>query len=483
MMGRVGSMSVFGCDVFEKYPEIIDAALHRNAFQVSRNLSQLLLMFKGIFWMNKYMKDINETCAKVKAKFSQDNLNKLKHSSDVWDLIEKSLYDLEVASLSHSRASFNSVIFQLMAFSILVRKSKRLTTLHQTDIATILGSISNVESANVPEMIKEIAGKIMLMNKHEGFLKVDRKEAVAWLSVNCSSAHDLFEAFIKRHGHRSINELDFIAKPWSMEQEIVVDMIKSNLSVGESITNKDSRAKTDDEIIENLKTPLGKIAKMFMRKLLPKCQRSVQGREETKSKLVFVVNELRRGVIYLGQLLVNEGFLPDKELIFHLSNLEIKDLIASRNGKLVAKAIRRQKLIPKLNDLKFSELSFGSPRALEKQHHVLNSSEGDVLVQGVPVCGGIVTGNACVCKSFADVNKIQKGDILITYGTDIGWSPYFPILGGICTEIGGLISHGAVVAREYGLPCIVGASFATDKIKHGQKITLNADDGTITAAS
>lgn len=63
------------------------------------------------------------------------------------------------------------------------------------------------------------------------------------------------------------------------------------------------------------------------------------------------------------------------------------------------------------------------------------------------MCGGVVTAKACICKSFADVVKLEKGDILITYGTDIGWSPYFPILSGICTEIGGLISHGAVVAR------------------------------------
>lgn len=67
-------------------------------------------------------------------------------------------------------------------------------------------------------------------------------------------------------------------------------------------------------------------------------------------------------------------------------------------------------------------------------------------------------------------------------GTDICWSPYFPILSGICTEIGGLVSHGAVVAREYGVPCIIGATFATDIIQDGQKITLNADNGIISVA-
>lgn len=77
------------------------------------------------------------------------------------------------------------------------------------------------------------------------------------------------------------------------------------------------------------------------------------------------------------------------------------------------------------------------------------------------------------------MNKIQPGDILITYCTDIGWSPYFPILGGVVTEIGGLISHGAVVAREYGLPCIVAAAGATDFFTFGETITLDAKTGVI----
>lgn len=61
----------------------------------------------------------------------------------------------------------------------------------------------------------------------------------------------------------------------------------------------------------------------------------------------------------------------------------------------------------------------------------------------------------------------QRDDILITHATDIGWSPYFPVLGGVVTELGGLISHGAVVAREYGLPCVVGATGAADFFQSG----------------
>lgn len=429
--------------------------------------------------MEKFKASMNDICEKVRSQFEMKNIEKLTTSTDIWNFIQRGSIDMKNAALSHIVASNNSLVYQIFAFNILTQKDDKVEPRHQSDIAVILGSMSNVESANVPEMIQEIAGRIVLSDKREEFLQVNNHEAVEWIKKNCIEVSKLFEAFMKRHGHRSINELDFIAVPWSLTPEQVIAMIKSNLSIGASTTGSIQKTSSNEEIIENIKTPLGRISKFLLKWLLPRCQRGVQNREEAKSKLVFVVNEIRRAVNYLGHTMVREGFLPDRSLIFHLSSNEIRDLLATRDFKFVMKATRRQKLFAKLAEIKFPVLSFGAPRALKWNDRPVPS--GDVLVKGVPVCGGIYTGKACVCKSFADAGKLQKGDILITYGTDIGWSPYFPILGGICTEIGGLISHGAVVAREYGLPCIVSATFATETIKDGQMITLDADNGTITA--
>jgi len=79
--------------------------------------------------------------------------------------------------------------------------------------------------------------------------------------------------------------------------------------------------------------------------------------------------------------------------------------------------------------------------------------------------------------NLAEAQNIQANDILITYSTDIGWSPYFPLLSGVVTEIGGIVSHGAVVAREYGLPCIVGAHNATGLFKSGDRVHLDGGKG------
>lgn len=89
-------------------------------------------------------------------------------------------------------------------------------------------------------------------------------------------------------------------------------------------------------------------------------------------------------------------------------------------------------------------------------------------IKGIPVYTGMVKGRACVVLKLEEASQILKGDILITKATDVGWSPFFTMLSGIVTELGGIMSHGAVVAREYGLPCIAAAKNATKLFKTGE---------------
>ena len=123
-----------------------------------------------------------------------------------------------------------------------------------------------------------------------------------------------------------------------------------------------------------------------------------------------------------------------------------------------------------------------------------------VQLTGTPVFKGTVRATARVALNLEEAKEIQNGDILITRSTDIGWSPYFPLLSGVVTELGGLISHGAVVAREYvltefeyllmfssrlfcllqGLPAIVGCDKVTQVFRSGDVVILDGSKGTIT---
>lgn len=213
-----------------------------------------------------------------------------------------------------------------------------------------------------------------------------------------------------------------------------------------------------------------------IKKLLPLCQSCVQMREQSKSNLIACIHELRKAFRFMARNMQQNGLLPDPELIFFLKFHELGEVLKHNRIEAIAHAQRRKRIFADANKYRFDEFQTGVPKPLNLTIVRNNTS---VVVNGTAVCEGVVTGRACVVHSFAEVSKIQSGDILITHSTDIAWSPYFPILSGVVTELGGIISHGAVVAREYGLPCIVGATNATAIFQDGDLVMMDAMNGTI----
>ena len=105
---------------------------------------------------------------------------------------------------------------------------------------------------------------------------------------------------------------------------------------------------------------------------------------------------------------------------------------------------------------------------------------GNAVIRGLGANNGTVTGVARVIEDFSQIDRIQKGDVLVTKFTDTGWTPKFAILSGIVTEYGGILCHAAIVSREYGIPAIVCCKDAMKKIKDGQIITIDGGTGIVT---
>lgn len=263
---------------------------------------------------------------------------------------------------------------------------------------------------------------------------------------------------------------------WGMDHSIVIRMLQTILK-NPNPNIAETTPKSTQEIVSQLITPQKSGTRKFLGKLIPLCQKLVQRREKTKSLLVAYHLELKMGFRYLSELMVHEGLLPNKSLIFYLTLEELKNVIKHRDNQLINKAMRRQKLFKKWNEHDFPEFIFGVPKLVLPNDE--NGHQYGQILKGSPVSMGTVVGRAYVVKNFNEVDSIESGDILITNSFDIGWSGFFPIVGGIVTELGGLISHGAVVAREYGIPCIVGVQGVTNILKTGDKVKLVADSGLI----
>jgi len=141
--------------------------------------------------------------------------------------------------------------------------------------------------------------------------------------------------------------------------------------------------------------------------------------------------------------------------------------------------MQRRRLLPQQMEYSFNEVYEGRPTPIV---HKVAVDGGNTFV-GTPISRGIATGKVRIVKSMSDAEKLQNGEIMVVKHIDIGWSPYYCMIGGLLTEIGSALSHGAVVAREYGLPVVSCISGATQILKDGDIIQIDGTTGRVTLIS
>jgi pyruvate,water dikinase len=329
----------------------------------------------------------------------------------------------------------------------------------------------------VPRSLQELAKIILQDAKGKEFAAMETKSALKWLQQHTGAVGEGFKTFIETHGHRCLREFDIFCLAWELDPSIVVENLKTLVSYPATLDTKKEFTNVEDAV-GKLKTPLSWKSRQIIKWVLGISRYAVEAREQSKSLLIRTVHQFRLAYRALAKKMVEEGRLPEPDLIFFLTNWELKNLLETRSPKLVARATKRKRIQPKMDQLKFPEISFGVPRPIDLTE-IDSSLATTSRVEGTPVSQGVIKATARVVIDLKDATQIKSGDVLITYATDIGWSPYFPLLSGVVTEMGGLISHGAVVAREYGLPCVVGAKKATGVFKSGDIVILNGTKGYI----
>ena len=216
-----------------------------------------------------------------------------------------------------------------------------------------------------------------------------------------------------------------------------------------------------------------------LRWILPKAHNAIRRREHTKSQLVDVAHRFQIAFRHLGDQLAAEGTIPDADLVYFFTTDELTAFAARPTAADVERALARRDALDYQQRLEFPEISVGLPQPLEPQ--VLEVTDG--VLQGRPASRGVVEGVVRVAHTLAEAAALTPGEILVTPITDIGWTPYFSLIGGLVTDLGSSVSHGAVIAREYGLPCVVNARQATRFLATGDRVRLDGDTGSVTLLS
>jgi phosphohistidine swiveling domain-containing protein len=181
----------------------------------------------------------------------------------------------------------------------------------------------------------------------------------------------------------------------------------------------------------------------------------------------------RQSLMQEAELLVDARVFRDKDDLFYLRFEEIQDVVRTQRAD--------DQLIRERTEGFASYQALTPPRVLTSDGEAVAGAyrRDDVpagALVGLPVSAGTIEGRARVILDMAEAD-LEAGDILVTAFTDPSWTPLFVAITGLVTEVGGLMTHGAVIAREYGLPAVVGVENATRLIRDGQRIRVHGTDG------
>jgi len=192
---------------------------------------------------------------------------------------------------------------------------------------------------------------------------------------------------------------------------------------------------------------------------------------------------MRELFLLIGDRLIAEGLLKDREQVFFATKDEVEAYVKG-SGDFPAYEVRsREKEFQQIQGEHELAPHLAYPAFLVGNRPLETSEEGEQVLVGRPVSPGLRRGPVKIVGSPRQFSKVQAGDIMVTRSTDPGWTPIFGLLGGLIMEGGGQLSHGAVVAREYGLPAVAGIAGATRLLHDGQVVLLDGLSGTVTVVN
>jgi pyruvate,water dikinase len=200
-------------------------------------------------------------------------------------------------------------------------------------------------------------------------------------------------------------------------------------------------------------------------------------REEMRDYSSKMYYHIRKMLLIIGRKMAEEGLLNEVNDVFFLKFEELFDYTNSKDKVKYLTRIEKNKIFYR------SFKNFRNPNEIWQHKDFTKTTEsiksGTSTLVGIAGAHGYVKGKAMVIESIFDAESIREGDILVTKFTDPSWTIYFARISGLVTESGGMLSHGAVVSREYGIPAVLGVKNSTKIIKSGDTIEIDGDSGIV----
>ncbi len=294
-------------------------------------------------------------------------------------------------------------------------------------------------------------------------------------------ARDAICDYLDKYGMRCVGEIDITRIRWSEKPTILVPLILGNIKNFEPGAGKrkfeqgrQEALKKEGELLQRLQQlPEGEQKAQEAKRKISLLRNFIGYREYPKYGMVNRYFLYKQALLKEAERLVQANVIHEKEDIYYLTFEELREVVGTHQ-------LDYQIISERKDEYKFHE-KLTPPRVITSDGEIIGGKyKRDDLpanaIAGLPVSAGVIEGRARVILTMEDV-QLEEGDILVTSFTDPSWTPLFVSIKGLVTEVGGLMTHGAVIAREYGLPAVVSVHNATKLIKDGQRIRVHGTEG------
>jgi pyruvate,water dikinase len=336
---------------------------------------------------------------------------------------------------------------------------------------------------DVADVIRPFPEVIAYLHQAIGDQFLDELVTVAGGQV----AHDAIAAFLTKYGMRCAGEIDITNTRWSEKPTILIPMILSHItnfaphaSQRKFAQGRQAALAKERELVERLlQLPDGERKAQATQHKISLIRNFIGYREYPKYSIMSRYFVYKQALLREAATLVRAGVTQAVEDSYYLTFAELREVARTHiaDGQLI-----RQR---KAEYAGYAQLA--PPRVITSEGEIITGAynranlPASALV-GLPVSAGVIEGRARVILRMEDA-ALAEGDILVTPFTDPSWTPVFVAIAGLVTEVGGLMTHGAVIAREYGLPAVVGVANATTLIHDGDRIRVHGTAGYVEVLS
>jgi pyruvate,water dikinase len=292
-----------------------------------------------------------------------------------------------------------------------------------------------------------------------------------------------WERFMATHGQHCHNELELSSPRWAETPDYILGLVQGYLRsldranpLEKQRQLAEERERLTQQCCRRLTNP---IKRWLFNWSLRRTQKLTRDRENWKNEAVRFLAVFRCVFLELGERLRQKGVLATREDIFFLELSEVEPVVQGRADVDV-----QQRIAQRRAEYEWNKAQTPPPvvagRYDPQKHAASRIDTTAQVLKGIAVSPGIVTGKARVITHPDNGQRVEPGEILVAPVTNPAWTPYFLPAAGVVMDMGGVLSHGAIIAREYGLPAVVNVGPASRLIQTGQTIRVDGDRGTVT---